>query len=97
LFPEDFPGSLVMLNALLSAYPNHGLIFYKTLDYWECKDLLEIANSSKTNPPDRLQARKNDVFNHFLDTHANIKFEWSFVDSKYNLWDIKIQTEFMSE
>jgi hypothetical protein len=82
-----------MLYTLISAFPETGYQLYQKLDYWECRDLLEISTSGKVNPGDKLQSRKNDDFNSFLDKIAYDNMTWQFLPSKYNLWGIKTQTE----
>jgi hypothetical protein len=77
----------------MSAYPENGLQLYRTLDYWECKDLLDIKGISNCNPGDRLQLHKNGIFNQYLDEIAYKKVDWQFLPKKYNLFDIKRETE----
>lgn len=77
----------------MSAYPENGLQLYKTLDYWECKDLLDVKGLANCNPSDRLQLYKNDILNKYLDTVAYRKFEWQFLPKRYDLFGIKRETE----
>lgn len=86
-----------MLHALITAFPNEGYTFYKNLDYWECKDLLEVSTLAKINPSDKLQCKKNEDFNLFLDFNATKTLDWQFLEERYNLWDIKKHTETVME
>lgn len=92
-FQDDFPGSTILLNSLLLSYPENGLELYRTLDYWECRDLLDIKSLAACNPGDRLQLHKNQIFNQYLDSTAYKKFEWQFLPKRYNLFAIKRETE----
>ena len=79
---------MLMLNSLVSAYPQSGYDLYKKLDYWDCKELLDIISSSKSDPEETLQEKENTLFNNCLDEKAYNKFRWLFLDEKYNLFDI---------
>jgi hypothetical protein len=92
-FHDEFPGSMILLSTLITAFPENGLEMYKTLDYWECKDLLDIKGIGSCNPSDRLQLHKNNIFNDYLDSVAYSKFDWQFLPNKYNLFVIKRETE----
>ena len=79
----------MLLHGLLVTFPENGLELYNTLDYWACKELLEVASSAKMNPGDKLQEVKNDAFNELLDDISYRKFPWECIPVKYNLWQIK--------
>lgn len=81
----------MMLSCLLSAYPEHGLDLFKSLDYWQCKDLIDIANNAKINPTDKLQSSINNRFNKYLDDYSYKRFEWMYLPKKLNLWQIRKQ------
>lgn len=81
------------MHGLLTAFPENGLTLYNTLDYWRCKDLLDINSNGKIDPGTRIQEDKNAAFNEFLDANSFKKLEWSFIEGKFNLWQIKKKSE----
>lgn len=82
-----------MLNSLLASFPESGLQLYREMDYWECKELLDIASTSKASPGDRLQIYKNELFNKFLNSVAKRKFKWQFIESRLDLRQIRVKTK----
>jgi hypothetical protein len=81
------------LNCLLSSYPENGLKLYNSLDYWQCRELLDISSNGRINPEGKLQLLENEVFNTFLDKYSLSKFNWLTLDEPINLWNIKNRTE----
>jgi hypothetical protein len=77
------------LACLLNAYPENGLELYRTLDYWQCKELIDIANDAKINAGDRLQQVENSLFNKFIDKFVDTKFDWNYLPEKLSLRQIK--------
>lgn len=82
----------MLLNCLLSSYPENGLALYNSLDYWQCRELLDISSSGRINPEGKLQLLENKIFNMFLDKYSLTKFNWYSLDKPMNLWDIKKKT-----
>lgn len=79
----------MILNCLLSGYPENALELFRTLDYWECKELLDINSSSKSSPTERLQELENDKLNNLLDKKAYNKVKWMYLeDKKYSFKNI---------
>lgn len=79
----------MLLHGLLVTFPENGLQLYNTLDYWACKELLEVSSSAKMSPGDKLQEVKNNAFNNMLDCISYRKVNWECLPEKYNLWQIK--------
>lgn len=73
----------------MGLYEHKGLDIYKTHDYYECRELIDIASTGKQIPEDRLQELANERFNMFLDEVAYNKFKWLHIPQKKNLWQIK--------
>lgn len=86
---KDHSGRLTMLNALMGVYEHKGLDIYNTHDYYECRELLDIASGARQAPEDKLQELENDKFNKYLDKVSYNKFKWTHIDKKHNLWVIK--------
>jgi hypothetical protein len=78
----------MLLDCLLSAYPENGLTLYHTLDYWEVKDLLFVKGNRSKSPEVEIQECKNEVFNEYLNAEAYKKTDWEGRDDKANLFDI---------
>lgn len=85
----EVENSSVLLNCLLASFPENALAIYNTCDYWICKELLEINNNGKINQEEHLQNIENSVFNSYLNTYSNHKFNWLDIDEKKNLWQIR--------
>lgn len=78
----------MLLDCLLSAYPENGWILYNTLDYWEVKDLLFVKGSRAKAPDVEIQECKNSLFNEYLNKEAYKKMDWQGRTEKANLFDI---------
>lgn len=76
----------------MASFPETGLQLYKSLDYWQCKELLDISSNAKRNPGDKLQQKENDRFNSYLDKTAYNKYKWKYLDKPFNLFQIKDKT-----
>lgn len=72
----------------MSAFPENALKLYSNFDYWECKELLDIYNSSKINPENKMQELENNKFNMYLDKKAYNKFKWMYISTPLNLYEI---------
>lgn len=86
-----------MLHMLMTAFPENGWFLYNTLDYWQVKELLDISSTGKCNPADRIQVLRNTQFNEYLDSVAYKKYDWQFVEKRYNLFQIITETEKITE
>jgi hypothetical protein len=89
---DNISESTIILNCLLTAFPEKGLELFNTLDYWECRDLLSISSNGKINSEDNNQKVENNIFNNYLDRYSNKKVAWFDLKEKLNLYEIKDYT-----
>lgn len=78
-----------MLSCLLNSYPETGFELYRTCDYWQCKEIIDIANDARINAGDKLQLKENNLFNQYLDKIQHRKLKWMYLPEKLNLRQIK--------
>jgi hypothetical protein len=87
--PVEFDGSDIILDCLLSAYPENALELWKTLDYWEIRTLLALKRESSRSPDIKLQELKNEKFNKMLDDMADKQITWQSLEQRKTLRGIK--------
>jgi hypothetical protein len=90
---NNYEGISLLYSSLLSYYAENAMTLVKTLDYWKCRELIDIASSGRINPEDKLQVAENTKFNKFLDDISYRKHEWEHLSDKFNLWQIKKRSE----
>jgi hypothetical protein len=79
----------IILDCLLSAYPENALELWRTLDYWEIRTLLALKRESARSPDIKLQELKNEKFNELLDEVADKQLVWRGLEQKKTLRGIK--------
>lgn len=62
---------------------------WKTLDYWEIRELLALKHESARSPDIKLQEIKNQEFNKLLDNIANKSLEWHGIEQKKTVRGVK--------
>jgi hypothetical protein len=80
--PVEFEVSDVILDCLLSAYPENALELWRTLDYWEIRTLLALKREASYSPDIKLQEIKNQKFNELLDNLGNKQIPWENLDKR---------------
>jgi hypothetical protein len=77
------------LNCLLASFPESGLELYNTLDYWTCRELLDVGGDARINPEHKKQEEYNSKFANYLNKRHLKKFLWQEIPLKKNLRQIK--------
>ncbi|MGL5923683.1 hypothetical protein [Chroococcidiopsis sp.] len=78
----------MLLNSLLCAFPENGIELYRSIDYWQCRELLDLSSDGRMSSEDRIQAAENHVFNTYLDRTASNKIAWVEIEELLDLRDI---------
>jgi hypothetical protein len=80
--PVEFEVSDVILDCLLSAYPENALELWRTLDYWDIRTLLALKREASYSPDIKIQEIKNEKFNELLDNLGNKQIPWENLDKR---------------
>ena len=87
--PVEFDYPDIILDCLLSAYPENALELWRTLDYWEIRTLLALKREASYSPDIKIQEIKNQKFNELLDNLGNKQITWQGLEQKKTLKGIK--------